>query len=101
MYEPGLTKKDLADMAAAGFTLDDYPEEVVEVWPENMNVYQLFAFMRTQWRIGMAGATGLDYGPLYRKMDRMDLSPQAYEHLEEDIQAMEFAALAAMTDRDE
>lgn len=101
MYKPGLTKKDLAEMEAACLSPEDFPDEVVEVWPENWPAYALFSYMRTQWRIGMAGATGLDYGPLHRKMDRMGLSPEAFDDLEEDIQAMEFAALGAMNDRDE
>lgn len=101
MYEPGLTKQDLAEMQAGGFTPDDYPDEVVEVWPENWPAYALFSFMRTQWRVGMAGATGLDYVPLHRKMDRMELSPDQYDDLEADIQAMEFAALNAMSDRED
>ncbi len=101
MYEPGLTKKDLADMAAGGFTIDDYPEETVEVWPENWPAYMLFSFMRTQWRSSGMGVIGLDYGPLYSKMDRMGLGPEAYDDLEADIQALEFAAIGAMNDRDE
>lgn len=101
MYEPGLTKKDLAAMEAGGFTLDDYPQETVEVWPENWPTYALFSFMRTQWRSSGMGVIGLDYGPLYSKMDRLGLEPEAYDDLEADIQAMEFAAIGAMNDRDE
>lgn len=101
MYEPGLTKKDLADMAAGGFTVEDYLEEIVEVWPENWPAYMLFSFMRTQWRSSGMGVIGLDYGPLYSKMDRMELAPEAYENLEADIQAMEFAALGAMNERED
>jgi len=101
MYKPGLTKKDLAEMEAGGFTLADYPDEVVEIWPENWPAYALFSFMRTQWRVGAMGATGLDYGPMHRKMDRMELSPDEYDDLEADLQTMEFAALGTMNDRDE
>lgn len=101
MYKPGLTKKDLAEMEAACLTPEDFPEELVEVWPENWPAYALFAYMRTQWRVGMAGATGLDYGPLHRKMDRMDLAPADYDDLEADIQTMEYAAISIMNDRDE
>lgn len=49
--------------------------------------------MRTQWRVGMNGPTGLDYNVLYRKMDRMELTPEHYDGLEADIQFMELAAL--------
>ena len=101
MYRPALTKKQLAEMETAGLTLEDFGDQTVEVWPENWPAYALFAYMRTQWRVGMAGATGLDYGPLHRKMDRMDLAPADYDDLEADIQTMEYAAISIMNDRDE
>lgn len=100
MYKPGLTKKNLAEMEAACLTPEDFPDVVIEVWPENWPAYALFSFMRTQWRSAGMGATGLDYNVLYRRMDRMDLDPDAYDDLEYDIQSMEFAALGAMGDRD-
>lgn len=97
MYKPGLTEKDLLDMAAAGLTEEDFPDEVVEVWPENVQAYNLFASLRTQWRsAGMAGVLGLDYNPLFHKMDRMELTAEEYLDLEDDIRAMEYEALAAM-----
>jgi hypothetical protein len=49
--------------------------------------------MRTQWR---TGPTGLDYNVLYRRMDRMDLSPDEYDQLEDDVQVMEMEALATI-----
>lgn len=101
MYTPGLSKKDLAEMEAGGFRPEDYPVEVVEVWPENVPAYSLFCYMRTQWRGAGMGLIGLDYGPLHRKMDRMDLTPEAYDDLEEDIQAMEAAALSTMNSRED
>lgn len=52
--------------------------------------------MRTQWRVGFSGATGLDYVALFHKMDRMDLSPERYEDLEDEILVMESAALEEM-----
>ena len=101
MYKPGLSKKDLAEMEAACLTPEDFPDEDVEVWPENWDAYVLFSYMRTQWRAGGMGIIGLDYGPLHRKMDRMGLSAEGYDDLEGDIQTMEYAALGAMHDRDE
>jgi hypothetical protein len=70
---------------------------VVEVWPENWQAWQLFAYMQTQWRIGFGGRTGLDYTVLHHKMDRMNLDPEEYEQLENDIRMLEFAALEAMS----
>lgn len=84
-------------MEAAGLTEADFPEEVVEIWPENVQAYNLFAALRTQWRsAGMAGVLGLDYTPLFHKMDRMSLTDEEYLDLEDDIRAMECAALSAM-----
>lgn len=84
-------------MAAVGFTEDDYPDEVVEVWPENLPAYVLFSALRTQWRAaGMAGVIGLDYNTLFHKMDRMKLTDEEYLDLEEDVRIMEAEALATM-----
>jgi len=84
-------------MATAGLIEEDFPDEVVEIWPENVRAYNLFACLRTQWRAaGMNGVLGLDYNTLFHKMDRMDLTAEEYLDLEDDIRAMEYAALAAM-----
>lgn len=101
MYTPGLSKKDLAEMEAGGLRLEDFPVEVVEIWPENLPAYELFAYVRTQWRGAGMGIIGLDYGPLHHKMDRLNLSPVEYDDLEDDIQVMEAAALIAMNRSDE
>ena len=80
----------LAALAARG------GERVVEVWPDNHAAFSLFNALGTQWRVGMGGATGLDYNVMYRKMDRLALSTEDYDELERDIQIMESAALAYM-----
>lgn len=61
-----------------------------------MAAFNLFNYMRTQWRIGPGGACGLDYVVLHQKMDRLNLSPDDYDDLEGDIQVMEVAALNEM-----
>jgi len=38
--------------------------EHFEVWPENWEAVRLFIRCQTQWRIGMNGRAGLDYGAL-------------------------------------
>ena len=56
-----------------------------EVWPDNWCAVQAFLAMQTQWRTGMAGATGLDYTPLPGVMRLIGLSradwPEAFEGL--------------------
>ena len=95
MYERLPTKEEAV---AAGFEPEDYASDPVELWPENWATCLLFDGLRTQWRVGSLGPTGLDYNVLYKKMDRMGLSAEEYDQLEADIQVMEYAALAAMCD---
>ena len=84
----------LAGMAAINAAQD------VEVWPENMAAINLFNSLSTQWRVGMNGATGLDYGPLFSRLDRMKLSEQDHEWMFDDIRVIEAAALTAMNKKD-
>lgn len=78
-------------------TPEDYAdEETVWLWPDNVEAVNLFYDLRSQWRTNINGAYGLDYGPLFHKMDRMGLTPERYEELEEEIRVLEQAALAEM-----
>lgn len=52
--------------------------------------------MRTQWQVGMGGPIGLNFMVAYRRMDRMRLSPEEYDQLDQDLQVMEAAALRVM-----
>lgn len=36
-------------------------DEVVWLWPCNVDAWRHWCAVQTQWRIGMGGATGLDY----------------------------------------
>jgi hypothetical protein len=100
MFTAPPSKADIAKMEHLGLTLEDYAGEGVEVWPENQRAYFLFSEIRTQWRGGTLGPTGLDYNTLFHKMDRMRLEPDDYDELEADIRTMEFAALEAMNTKD-
>lgn len=83
-------------MRAAGFEPEDYASDDVELWPENWPAWRLFLQVCTQWRVGVAGATGLDYGPLFRLMDRMDLGREEWDQLFDDIRVIESSALETM-----
>ena len=94
MYEPAPNAEELA---AFGLTAEDVAADPVDIWPDNVAAFQIFSFMGTQWRVGgMGGATGLDYNVMYRKMDRLSLSPADYDDLEADLRIMEGAALDCM-----
>lgn len=69
----------------------------VEIWPEHLEAFELFVALRSQWRVGMAGATGLDYGVMFHKMDRMGLTSERYEEMEEQMRVLEHAALDEMS----
>lgn len=83
-------------MAAFGLTPDDVAGDPVEIWPENEAAFMLFFALRSQWLVGMAGATGLNYVALFHKMDRMNLTAEQYDELEEQMRVLEFAALEEM-----
>lgn len=94
MYEPAPNEEELA---AFGLTAEDVAADPLDIWPDNVAAFQIFSFMGTQWRVGgMGGATGLDYNVMYRKMDRLSLSPADYDDLEADLRIMEAAALDCM-----
>ena len=79
-----------------GLKPEDYPEDAVEVFPDNVQALNLLITLGTQWRASHGGVYGLDYGVLYQKMDRMGLTPARYAELEEEIRVLEGAALDAM-----
>lgn len=91
-------------MALWGLSEDDLgePSQSVDleiyVWDENRLAYEVFCFMDTQWRSDFNGRYGLDYAVLYKKLDRMQLKPEAYEQLFEDVRTMEFAHLEAVAE---
>jgi hypothetical protein len=63
------------------------------VWPENYQAVMLFTRLGTQWRIGMAGPTGLDYCAVLALIDRMGLDKAASDEIFEDVCHLEQAAL--------
>jgi len=60
----------------------------------------LFCRLRTQWRVGMGGPSGLDYAAVYPLIDRLQLDPDEWDLLLEDIRTLEHAALNAMNQKD-
>lgn len=70
----------------------------MEVWPENWQAWVLFCRVSTQWRVGMGGATGLDYGAIYPLLDRIAQDAEEWMDLFEDLQVLEGAALKQMSD---
>lgn len=100
----------LADLEEAGLTLDSdeitvpnpdgwyYDREAKDwrciLWAANepaMTFY--YNVMRTQWRHGFSGPTGLDYNVLLHELDRRNLPPDEYDDLFGSVREIEQAAL--------
>ena len=73
----------------------------MECWPENIDSLNLFIALQTQWRIGMSGATGLDYPAVFATLDRLhrDKTDARRDELFADVQIMEAAALKKMAEK--
>ena len=94
MYAP---RKDPEEGDAFGAFLKRSVADIpIEVWPENWPTFLLFSRLSTQWRIGMAGPTGLDYSALYPLLDKVATSSDEWDEIFEDVRVMERAALDAM-----
>lgn len=82
---------------AEGFTAEDYETDPVEVWPDCWFSWQIFCELSGQWRVdGMGNRFALDYGPLFDRMERLNLSDDDWNDLFRDVRACEGAALDAM-----
>ncbi len=68
----------------------------VEIWPDNVHAVNAFIAMSTQWRCGMAGATGLDYNALPTVMRLSGVPRAEWPHVFESIRVLEDAALETM-----
>lgn len=95
-----------SDAAALQQTLpDDWlePEEEFELWPEHVQVVDLFWSARSQWRVFPSGAyQGLDYGAVMHILQLKQIPNDTWPQLFRDLQVMEFAALAIWSEaRDE
>lgn len=97
MYAGGPSDEELAQ---CGLLREDVQVDEVEVWPENWPALDLFAALATQWRVGMNGATGLDYSAVPVVMDLHGIKPEARRECFEDVRVMERAALGVMNEKD-
>ena len=56
----------------------------------------MFIAMSTQWRVGMSGATGLDYGALPGVLRMSGIARKDWAEVFEGVRVMEDAALQVM-----
>lgn len=91
--------QDEAGLSAFGL-LGALEEEEVEVWPQNWRAVKLFIAVSTQWRVGMGGATGLDYAAVAAAMDMQGIKKKARNRLFADVRIMEAAVLEMWSEKD-
>lgn len=85
-------------MAAFGLTLEDVAPAGIDLWPDTEPAVMAFIQMGTQWRVGMGGPIGLDYGPLPFVL-RMNAVPRTeWPVVFEDVRVLENTALKVMSE---
>lgn len=79
-----------------GLSLEELPNEDVFIWDINWNTFNLFYSLNTQWRVGMGGATGLDYSVVPAVGKMLGFKSKEINAMFPDIQVMENEALITM-----
>jgi hypothetical protein len=69
---------------------------VVDIWPDNVHAVNAFVAMSTQWRVGMSGATGLDYTALPGVLRLTGIPRADWPGVFDGIRVMEDTALETM-----
>lgn len=82
-----------------GLTLEDLGDTAAYVWPENLPAVNAFIALLTQWRVGMAGATGLDYGVLPSVFRLTGIPRSEWPDTFDCIRTMEGEALKIMSEK--
>lgn len=83
-----------------GFTDDDYArDDVIRILPDNMEAVNMFIDMSTQWRVGAAGAVGLDYNVAFQFLRMRSVPKKRWSQLLDDLQVMEGEALLTMSEK--
>ena len=82
-----------------GLTLEDLGDTAAYVWPENLPAVNAFIAMLTQWRVGMAGVTGLDYGVIPAVLRMAGIPRGEWPDVFDGLRIMEAEALQIMRER--
>lgn len=72
--------------------------DVCEIWADNAPVFDLFAALDTQWRMGASMPVGLDYNAAGLLMDISGVPHEQRMDMLSDLRIMERAALTQMSE---
>ncbi|HEY0860667.1 MAG TPA: DUF1799 domain-containing protein [Pseudoxanthomonas sp.] len=77
---------------------EDFPDldDEFGVWPDNVLAFNTFVAMQTQYRVGIAGATGLDYAALPAVLSLIGVPADEHTDTFECLRTMELHALDLM-----
>jgi hypothetical protein len=94
LYEPAPSANQLSALGLRVTDLDSDVEVFPDVWPALV----LMMSMSTQWRVGMGGPIGLDYGVVREVGSIIGLSKKQVSKAFPDLQVMEAEALTVMAE---
>ena len=92
------TEADLEWIQLPEAALPAKDNDEFELYPENIEAWQVFNACATQWRIGMAGATGLDYAALESVLRLQRIKTKHHPDVFWRVQRIERGALNAMSE---
>lgn len=72
---------------------------VTPLWEANVTPFSVFTAMQTQWRIGMGGPTGLDYGAVPVVMELYAVPEKDRRQVFDDLRVMESEALKVFNEK--
>lgn len=90
-------------LAMFGLREEDYEdtEGIVEIYEDNWDTFNLFNAMSTQWRVGMSGATGLDYNVIPILSPSLDIPDSEMKDVIFGLRIMESEAMKTMAEERE
>ena len=78
---------------------EGFKTEFNGIYPDNMAPVAIFVDLTTQWRVGMNGITGLDYGALPAVLSIRQIKRDDRAEIFECLQVMERATLKKVRER--
>lgn len=84
------------EAARFGLTVDEARPPPALVWPDNLQTVNVFVSMSTQWLVGLAGPTGLNYASLPVVMRSVGVTRRDWPDVFDGLRTMEDAALGYM-----
>lgn len=98
---PDPTNAWTAALAGLGVLEQPDSERVCHLWPDNLHAWQCWQGVQTQWRVGVGGATGLDYAGVRAYLDEQALPAEDRRSVFAGIQACERTTLEVWAEQRE